>query len=347
MSATTNRVLLLGTGHIPIARVTQGDPGLYRAEVNGDASIARMSLPVRGNVVATVVDRDDSGRIYAGTSRDGVWRSVDGAASWHPVHDGLLYKEVWSLVQHPVSGDLYCGTQPAEVFRSSDGGQAWSECEGLRELLDSHDWSFPGPPFVAHVKHLSVSEHDPDLVFGAVEEGWLVRSRDRGVSWRNLKVGTAFDSHTAHLMPDDPRVVVSTSGIGVCRSEDGGDSFVDANAGLEQRYMVHIAVHPERPRVLFTAAAEVPPPFWRRPEGANAAFYRSADQGRSWERLSGGLPSHVHAAPRCIVADPFDPETVYAGMSDGRVLVTHDSGESFETLVDAGLPAVTSITVTR
>jgi len=343
--AGDKRVLMLGTGHIPIAKVTQGTPGLYRAEVNGSAQVQRMSLNARGNIAAIIFDARDPQRVFVGAARDGVWRSLDGGATWHPVHDGLLYKEVWSLVQHPSTGDLYCGTQPAEVFRSTDGGDTWSECEGLRNLLDTHDWSFPGPPFVAHVKHLSVTEADPQLVFGAVEEGWRIRSRDGGSTWRNLKIGTAFDSHTAHVMPDDPKVIVSTSGIGICRSEDGGDSFADANTGLQQRYMVHVAVHPDRPKVLFTAGAEVPPPFWQRPDGANAAFYRSSDQGRSWEPLHGGLPDHMHAAPRCIVADPVDPETVYVGMSDGKVLVTHDSGDTFSTLVDDGLPAVTSITV--
>lgn len=346
MPDTHERVLLLGTGHIPIAKVTQGETGLYRAELNGAAQVRKLPLPARGNVVSVVVDSRDPQRLYAGAARDGVWRSLDGGATWHPVHDGLLYKETWSLIQHPATGDLYCGTQPAEVFRSSDGGDTWSECEGLRNLLDTRDWTFPGPPFVAHVKHLSASEADPALVFGAVEEGWLIRSRDAGASWRNLKIGTAFDSHTAHVMPDDPRVIVSTSGIGICRSEDGGDSFTETNTGLEQRYMVHIAVHPERPRVLFTAAAEVPPPFWQRPDGANAAFYRSSDQGKTWEQLRGNLPLHMHAAPRCIVADPIDADTVYAGMSDGTVLVTHDSGETFSTAVDAGLAAVTAITIT-
>ena len=119
---------------------------------------------------------------------------------------------------------------------------------------------------------------------------------------------------------------------------------MNSSEGLDCRYMAQLIVHPARPKLLFTAAAAVPPPFWRRPEGACSAFYRSENQGDSWERLSGGLPEHFKAAPRAVAGDAEDPNGFFVGMTDGTVWLSENGGESFrQILID--LPQVTSIRV--
>ena len=127
-------------------------------------------------------------------------------------------------------------------------------------------------------------------IMGAVEEGWVVRSTDNGQTWQDITKGTHFDSHSVITMPNDPNVVISTSGHGVYRSEDGGLTFGNWSEGLDCVYMAQIVVHPSRPNVLFTAAAEVPPPGWRRPEGANAHFFRSENQGAIGDALGARHP---------------------------------------------------------
>jgi hypothetical protein len=145
-------------------------------------------------------------------------------------------------------------------------------------------------------------------------------------------------------MPDNPSVVIATSGKSFYKSVDGGDHFRKCAAGLDRRYMAQAALHPSRPRVLITAAAAVPPPFWRRPEGADAGFYRSEDQGESWRRLSGGLPEYFKAAPRAVAGDAEDPDSFFVGMTDGAIWMTADGGDSFKQII-AGMPQVTSIRV--
>src|SRR5439155_12967604 len=137
-----------------------------------------------------VIDNDDPDTLYAATGRGGMFKSEDAGRTWREINKGLLYKEAWHLVQHPVSGELYVGTQPAEVFKSSDRGETWVECAQLRSLREQREWTFPGPPFVAHVKQLSLYTDDPGLVWGAVEEGWLIRSTDGGKTWTCITEGT-------------------------------------------------------------------------------------------------------------------------------------------------------------
>ena len=308
-------------------------------------NIEPIDLGAVGRVWPIVTDIHNPDRLYAATMRGGVFRSDDRGQTWHEKNAGILYKETYCLVQHPVSGELFLGTGPASVFKSTDSGEKWTFCEQLHTLPETKDWTFPTPPHIAHVKGLGLYREDPQLVFGAIEEGWVIRSRDGGETWTTLKAGTEYDSHTVNVMPNDPRVVVSTSGTGVYRSEDGGEHFVDANDGLTRRYMAQIVIHDSEPNVLYTAAAETPPPLWRRrPEGANSQFYRSDDQGRTWKALSGGLPALMTAAARSTTGYPGRPGSFLAGMDDGSIWMTSDYGESFAQIV-TGLPGIYGIAI--
>ena len=319
--------------------------GLFQRSLRARADdVKPLGLQRYGRVWPIVIDRDDPSRLYAATHRGGVFRSDDAGRSWQEKNEGLLYKETWCIVQHPTSGDLFVGTGPAAIFKSSDRAETWTHCEQLHTLPETKDWTFPGPPHIAHVKGLGLCQDDPALVYAAIEEGWVVRSRDAGASWTTLKSGSEFDAHTVNVMPNDPNVVISASGTGVYRSEDGGDHFVDANDGLTRRYISQIVLHAQEPSVLFTAAAEVPPPFWRRPEGANAGFFKSVDQGRHWDQLSGGLPQHFSAAPRATTGDPRTPGSFLVGMSDGSIWMTNDGGERFEQ-IGTGLPPIFGLTI--
>lgn len=335
MSGKTDRLIYVGTTE-----------DLFLVEMNGSAGAPR-SLGLRGKGgmrCPVVVDRDDPRRLYAGTGQAGVLRSDDGGQSWREANQGIIYKEIWWMEQHPVTGELYAGTGPAAIFKSADRGDTWTDLPALRDLPDTKEWTFPRPPHIAHVKGLALTPSDPARILGAVEEGWIVRSTDGGKTWQDLRDGTEFDSHSVAVMPDNPDVLITTSGTGIYKSVDGGETFTDANKGMSQRYMTQIAVHPARPKVLFTAAASMPPPGWRRPEGAAAGFYRSDDQGDSWRRLTGGLPDQFTAAPRIVAGDPEKPDAFFAGMSDGTVWMTEDGGESFRTIL-SGLPHVTSLRV--
>jgi photosystem II stability/assembly factor-like uncharacterized protein len=301
--------------------------GLY--ETDGD-DVTSLGTEQFGEVrCPVVVDCADTNVLYAGTVRAGVVRSTDAGRSWQPINAGLTRPEVWWLAQHPATGDLWAGVSPAGIFKSTDRGAHWRECETIQRLPRRAEWSFPPPPHTPHVKHIDLRPDDPDDVIAAVEEGWLIRTTDGGETWTNLDNGSEFDSHTAYFMPGSRGVIVSTSGLGVYRSHDDGASFVASDAGLDRRYMAHLVVQPQQPKVLFTAAAAVPPPGWSRSEGADSAFYRSDDQGLTWQRLADGLPEKLSAAPRSVVGDPRNPNTVYVGMTDGTIWRTRD-GHAFE-----------------
>jgi photosystem II stability/assembly factor-like uncharacterized protein len=259
-------------GRMTARLVGFGDAGTFRAPV--------------------VVDCADSSRLYVGTTRAGIFRSDDGGETWQEINHGLLYKDVWALIQHPGSGTLYAGTSPAGVFRSDDGGETWQACEALWQLPTTRQWHGPVPPHFSRLKDLTLNEASAQ-VFGAIEEGWLLRSRDGGETWVAAEVGLNGKTYT-------PAPLVTRA---------------------------------SRPGVVFSAITAVGPGGWRRAEGGDGAFCRSQDGGQSWQLLSEGLPNPLVAIPRAIAVDPTNPAGYLAGMTDGTLWATDDDGQSFRQVL--------------
>lgn len=321
--------------------------GLYHGHVDGPtAELSPIGLEGQGTVLSVAVDVRDANVVYAGTRRGGLFRSDDHGRTWHEKNNGVTYKEAWSIAQHPVTGTLYLGTGPAAVFISNDRGEHWTFCENVHALPETIEWTFPNAPHIAHIKGLGLSPSDPNVILGAIEEGYFIRSQDGGSTWMTLKSSEVWiDSHTITVMPDKPNVIVASTGHGIFRSEDGGDNFVECLDGVGHRYCYGIVVHPDAPATLFTAGAEGSPGKWRkRPEGANTKFFRSNDQGITWTALSGGLPEPLKPAPRAFSSCPDQAGTYVVGMNDGTIFMTSDFGDSFSQIA-GGLPPIYAIAI--
>ena len=264
----------------------------------------------------------DPNRLYV--SQSGGWfgqqiqRSDDGGATWAPVGNEFTYKGV------PGTHQWYDGTQ--------------------------HPWEFK------RVWHLEPSLSDPDTVYAGVEDAAMFRTTDGGATWHELAglrehgSGPSWQPgaggmclHTIVIDPINPqRLFVAISAAGTFRSDDGGDSWKPINRGLHSEFMpspeaetghcVHrIALHPERPDVLFMQK------HWD--------VMRSDDAGESWREVSGNLPSDFGFP---IAVHAHEPETIYVIpiKSDSehfppegklRVYRSRSGGDDWEALTD-GLP---------
>jgi len=76
-------------------------------------------------------------------------------------------------------------------------------------------------------------------------------------------------------------------GIGVLRSDDGGQTWRSIAKGLPTDFRFPIVVHPHDPDVVYVVPLE---PMTRTCPGAVPAVWRSENGGSSWKRLVKGLP---------------------------------------------------------
>ena len=337
MASRSDRVLYVGTSD-GLYLVEQED-GAFQASLLGFQGMGVMRAPL-------IQDVDDPHRLYAGTTRAGFFVSEDQGATWREMNRGIVYKDVWSIAQHPLTKTLWTGTSPADVFRSDDRGETWHECEQLHTLRSTREWTGPVPPHVSRMKCLGLDAGEPSAIYGAIEEGWAVRSLDHGQTWEQLADGMDHDAHTIAVMPDDSSVILATGGKGVYRSTDRGTTWSKCDDGIENCHYTpaYVVVRPNRPKELLTAVAATGPGGWNRPEGPGVAFARSEDQGQTWRILPDAVGEGFRPVPRALVGDIDNTDVYFAGMTDGSVWMSGDGGEHFDEIT-GGLPAVHSMAV--
>ena len=263
--------------------------------------------------------------------------------------------EVNHALRDPRDGTLYAAanswTYGGTVQRSRDGGATWERSEQLAlpeesGLTVKAAWHVePGHP------------SQPQTLYLGVDPGALFRSDDGGESWEPVRGilehptrdrwhpgAGGLCCHSIQVDPQDPaRLVVAISAAGAFRTEDGGETWTPANAGVAADFLpdpypevgqcVHkLLQHPARPERL-----------WQQ---NHCGVYRSDDRGVSWERLDGnGLPSSFGFG---LALDPAGPDVAYVCPEEGAenrvtsngrlgVYKTEDGGAGWR-LLEGGLP---------
>jgi hypothetical protein len=119
-------------------------------------------------------------RLYAATLTE-IHESEDGGDNWKWLPSGGIdYRDIWAMQVHPTrANELYVGTLPAAVYLSENGGRSFRELSTFRQLPEYHKWTFPPPPHAAHVRCITLDARVPDEIIVAIEEGGVVRSRDK------------------------------------------------------------------------------------------------------------------------------------------------------------------------
>lgn len=184
----------------------------------------------------------------------------------HQHYDGTQrpweFKRVWHLEPSLTDPDtVYAGVEDAALFKSTDGGKTWLELAGLRSAKGQL-WQPGAGGMCLHSILLNTGQ--PDRMFVAISAAGTFRSDDAGQTWRPTNKGLL----SKYELPDP-----------------------DAEVG----HCVHcIAIHPERPQVLFMQK------HWD--------VLRSDDAGESWHEISGDLPSDFGFP---IAVHAHEPNTVY------------------------------------
>jgi hypothetical protein len=252
----------------------------------------------------------DPDTVYAGAEDAALFRTTDGAKTWHEL-PGLRSAKghLWQpgaggMGLHTILLDpsnpkrIYIAISAAGVFRTDDGGQTWRPMNsGLKS-----PYQLP----------------DPDA-----EVGHCV--------------------HRIALHPSRPGTLFMQKHWDVMRSDNSAESWSEVSGDLPTDFGFPIEVHAHEPETVYVVPIKSDSEHY--PLDGKLRVYRSRGGGNEWEPLTKGLPQrdcYVNVLRDSMAADSLDPCGIYFGTTGGQVYGSANAGNSWKAIV-RDLPAVLSV----
>jgi photosystem II stability/assembly factor-like uncharacterized protein len=254
----------------------------------------------------------DPDTVYAGVEDAAIFRTTDGAQSWHEL-SGLRCHESgprWSpgaggMGTHTILLDrshpdrIFVAISAAGVFRTDDAGKTWRPVtKGLRSQY------IPDPAAeVGHCVHrIAMHQSRPDTLF--MQKHW-----------------------------------------DVMRTDDAGENWREVSGNLPTDFGFVIDVHAHEPETIYVVPIKSDSEHF--PPDGKLRVYRSRTGGDEWEPLTKGLPQadcYVNILRDAMAIDSLDSCGVYFGTTGGQVYASPDAGDTWAPIV-RDLPAVLSVEV--
>ena len=248
--------------------------------------------------------------VYAGVEDAALFRSTDGAQTWHEL-SGL---------------------------RGHDSGPHWQPGAGgmcLHTIL--LDPSHPDRIFIA----ISAAG-----AFRTDDAGKTWKPINRGLKSNTIPDGTAEVGHCVHRIAmhrSRPDVLFMQKHWDVMRSDNGGESWQEVSGNLPTDFGFPIDVHAHEPETVYVVPIKSDSEHY--PPDGKLRVYRSKTGGNEWEALTRGLPQsncYVNVLRDAMAVDSLDSCGVYFGTTGGQVYASPDAGENWAPIV-RDLPAVLSV----
>jgi photosystem II stability/assembly factor-like uncharacterized protein len=273
---------------------------------------------------------------------DGIYRSADGGRTWR--HLGLTDgQQIPDLAIDPkdpnrvfaaVLGHPYGPNAERGIYRSRDGGVTWQKV--LSKDVDT------GGSAVA------IDPSRPNLIYAALWQdrlgpwedknqfqgtgGGLFKSADGGDTWQRLGAGLPGNASQVNFSiaaskPDrlyavvgtnEPGAYSSAAGLGVFRSDDGGESWTRITSDPRPALRIGggdlpiIRVDPSNPDVVYSTGL---------------VTMKSVDGGKTWTSLRGAPGGDDY---QNIWINPTNPD-ILALVSDQGALVTLNGGRTWSS----------------
>ncbi len=289
------------------------------------------------------VDPKNPDRVYRIGSRvkmsiDGgkTFEFIDAIACCAPTNSIHIDNHAWWInpnnPQHMIDGN------DGGIGITHDGGETWRFVENLP---------------LAQFYHIAVDNDMPYNIYGGLQDNGAWRGPAevfenggiRNLHWQEVAFGDGFDT-VPH--PDNSREGISMS---------QGGFLVNWNLDTGERRLIRPKGPDDGAELRFNWNAG----FAQSPFDANTIFYgsqfvhKSTDRGKTWEIISGdmttnnpefqtykesgGITSDVTAAENyttitSINPSPIDQNVIWIGTDDGRVHVTRDGGETWNSVED-------------
>ncbi|MFO0824239.1 MAG: hypothetical protein U0792_14190 [Gemmataceae bacterium] len=252
-----------------------------------------------GRICDLAVVESDPDTFYVAAASGGVWKTTTGGATFTPIFDDQTTQCIGAIAVCQAKPEVvYVGTGEANPRNSVSWGN------GVYRSSDGGStWTHCGLTDTHHIGRVVVHPTNPDIAYvgalghcwGANKAAWPVQDHRRGKTWDCVKF-----------------IDVDTGFVDVCLDPSNSDTL----------YAVAWQIR----RGSFSGGSP------STQTGPNGGLFKSTDAGKTWTKLSGGLPEKVGYGRCGIAVYPKNPKVVFA--------VVHTS-ETAGQLTNAGQPAST------
>lgn len=233
---------------------------------------------------------------------------------------------------------VFIGSASGGVWRTTNGGTTWKPIFDKQPVASIGDVALePGNPEVIYV---GTGEGAPrnSVSFG----NGMYKSTDGGSTWRHLGLASSERITRVLVNPrNTQQVFVGVLGHsygphperGVYRSDNGGDTWERVLYVDDQHGVADMDIDPANPNIVYAAMwrfERKPWTFWSGSE--QGGVFKSVDGGKTWRKLTNGLPSLVGRIG--VKVAPSNPDVVYviAESNGGIMFRSSDKGETFSVM---------------
>jgi len=275
---------------------------------------------VRDSITAIIVDPEDPDVIYVGTKNAGIYKSIDGGASWRPVQYGMGEGQIGGMAIDPNDSQvLYAAIVEGGLYKSTDGGGSWTQVGDQETFYNYH--------------RVEVAPWDSQVIFQWGEWG-IFRSDDGGIHFSLIADDCLSRSRGGLVVSQSQPGILFISKLndsydegaancpsGIYRSQDGGITW--ERIGMEGYYVPGgaegaFAVGGLDDRYLYVAADSKP---HTEPGDNLTMLYMSSDGGATW--------SAVRERCNWVQVNPQDGREVYCYNGDFPE-VSFDAGSTWK-----------------
>ena len=226
-----------------------------------------------GRITAIDAVVKDPRIMYIGTAGGGIWKTTTGGTIFKPIFDKYCQSVGAVTIDQNNPDVIWCGTGESNMRNTVSIGV------GLYKSTDAgSNWTKVGLDSSEHISRIAINPSNSNEVYVAVPGPLWSDSKNRGL-YKTTDGGKTWDKIL----------------------------YVDEKTGVAE-----VLVNPKNPSIIYASTWE----FRRKPYafssgGKGSAIYKSIDGGKTWKKLSNGLPATDFGRVALALA-PSQPDNLFA-----------------------------------
>jgi photosystem II stability/assembly factor-like uncharacterized protein len=231
--------------------------------------------------------------VYVASASGGLWKTTNGGVTWKPIFERQGTLSIGDVALAPSNPDVvWVGTGESKPRNSVSFG------DGVYKSTDGgKNWQYMGLKETERISAIAIHPQNPDIVYvGAL--------------------GHAFG-------PNEDR--------GVFMTTDGGKTWTKTLYLDREHGVSDLEMDATNPNILYAGMWSFERKPWTHRSGSErGGLYKSIDGGRTWNKLTNGLPKLIGRIG--VRSAPSNPNVVYVILEakDGTLYRSDDRGETFK-----------------